>query len=114
MFIPKEKPVQSAKWDPRSERCIFVGYNRSGIASPNIPITSQESSPVFFKNISDSIRFPKDITLESLNQALENDGGDGLDHFHVPLQGSQANIDSPLSSLASIPEPIPSIPVREL
>lgn len=31
VFIPKEKRMQSAKWDLRSERCIFMGYDASGI-----------------------------------------------------------------------------------
>lgn len=31
VFIPKEKRIQSAKLDPRSEQCIFVGYDGSGI-----------------------------------------------------------------------------------
>ena len=31
IYIPKEKQMQSGKWDPRSKRCIFVGYDASGI-----------------------------------------------------------------------------------
>lgn len=52
--------------------------------------------------------------LESLNKALENDGGDGLDHSYSLLQRSQADTDSPLSSRPSTPKPAPNTSSWEL
>lgn len=154
VLILKEKRLQSAKWDRRSERCILVGYDRSGIsclwnghrvirskdvildekpanllraglltppriisASLIVPTDSQvlepKSQPKISQNSSDTIQFPEIPMLESLNEALENNGGDRLDHSHSLLQRSQADMDSPLSLLPSTLEPAPNTSSRE-
>lgn len=51
--------------------------------------------------------------MDFLNEALENDGGESIDHSHTPLNVSQGKTSSPLSSMASTPEPVPNTPLRE-
>lgn len=54
------------------------------------------------------IQFPEILMLESLNEMLKNDGGDGLNHSHFSLEGSQADTDLSLSSLPFTPKPAPN------
>ena len=147
MFIPKEKRVLSAKWDPRSERCILVRYDGSGIyclwnghrvirskdvifdetpiclvtppgITPPANISSKRSiTPLPICNTSlrrsaEIMHFP--VTLVSLNETLENDGGEGLDDSHAPPYISRENTaSSSLSSLGSTPDPVPGTPVLQ-
>ncbi len=48
------------------------------------------------------------ISMEILDETLENDGGDGFNHSHMPINQSYANTDSSLTSLASTPDPTPT------
>ncbi len=48
------------------------------------------------------------ISMEILDEALENDRGDRFDHSHMPINPSPANTDSSLTSLASTPDPTPT------
>lgn len=140
--------MQSAKWDPWSKRCIFVGYDRSAIyclwnghriirskdvifdetpiylvTPPRITLTADITSllsiipsSVPHLNLGQSaerVYFPFEMTMNSLNETLENDGGEGIDHLHTPLNISRRNTSSPLSSLASTPKPVPNTPLRE-
>lgn len=56
-------------------------------------------------NSSNMIQFPEIPMLESLNEVLEKNGGNRLNHFHSSLQRSQVNTNSPLSSLFSTSKP---------
>lgn len=60
------------------------------------------------QNSSNTIQFSEIPILKSLNEALKNDDGDGLDHSHFSLQKSQANTNSPLNSLLSTLKPAPN------
>ena len=46
--------------------------------------------------------------MNIFDEALENDGGDGFDHFHMPINTSHANTNSSLTSLASTPDLTPT------
>ena len=46
--------------------------------------------------------------MEILDEALENDWGDGFDHSYIPINPSHANTDSSLTSLASTSDPTPT------
>ena len=45
------------------------------------------------------------ISMQILDEALENDWGDGFDHSHMPINPSHANSNFSLTSLASTPDP---------
>ena len=54
------------------------------------------------------MHFP--ITLDSLNETLENDGGKGLDHSYAPPYIFQENMASSLLGLLGLtPDPVPGI-----
>ena len=46
--------------------------------------------------------------MEILDEALENNGGDGFDHSYMPINPSNANTDSSLTSLTTTPDPTPT------
>lgn len=99
---------------------------RAGLLTPRrvtfdsliIPTNSQvlepKPQPKISQNSFDTIQFPEILMLKSLNEVLENDGVNGLDHSHSSLQRSQADTDSPLNSLLSTPEPAPYTSYWEL
>lgn len=62
------------------------------------------------RHFAESMHFP--VTLNSLNKALENDEGKGLDHSYAPPSIFQENtISSSLSSLGSTSDPLPATSV---
>ena len=126
VYIPKEKQMQSAKWDPRSEQCIFVGYDSSGIyqlwnghrviCSKDVifderPIQLSNAKSLLPSNgtvpqpkLSQSSGTCGPISIKIFDKVLENDGGDRFDHSYMPINASHANTDSSLTSLASTPD----------
>ena len=122
--------MQSAKWDPKSERCIFVGYDTSGIHQlwnrhrviRSKDVILHERSIQLSNEISllpsNAIILQKEslqpscsrylISMKILDESLGNDGGDGCDHSYMPINPSHANSDSSLTSLASTPNPTPT------
>lgn len=54
-----------------------------------------------------SVGFPVEMTMNSLNKALENDGSEGIDHSHIPLNVFRGNTSFPLNLLASTLESLP-------
>ncbi len=45
------------------------------------------------------------ISMQILDEVLENDWSDGFDHSHMPINPSHANSNFSLTSLASTPDP---------
>ena len=130
VFIPKEKRIQSAKWNLRSKRGIFVEYNASGIYqlwNGHKVICSKDvifdEKPIQLSNaislLPSNATIPQTESLQSsgrrdpismkiLDEALEKDKSDGFDHFHIPINPSHANTDFSLTLLASTPDPTPT------
>lgn len=124
VHIPQEKRVKSAKLEPRSRKCQMVGYDGSGIyracdrskiirtkdvifdetltwigQTANLP----PSQPAIQQNSSLSVttqtpqpieELPLELELQGVNEALENDGGDGIDHSHIPPTPAESNISN--------------------
>lgn len=82
------------------------------ITSP-LSITPLPAPHLNLGQSAESVHFPVEMTMNSLNEALENDGDEGIDHSHTPLNVSQGNTSSLLSSLDSTPKPVPNTPLRE-
>lgn len=61
----------------------------------------------------ESMHFPIKMIMDSLNEALENGGGEDINYSHTPLNVSQGNTSSPLNLLASTPELVPNTSLRE-
>lgn len=76
-----------------------------------VPINSQvlELKPQskVSQNYSNTIQFLEISILKSLDEALENDSGNELDHSYSLLQRSQVDTDSPLSLLPSTQKSAP-------
>lgn len=89
-------------------------YIKFLIVRTNSQVLEPKPQSKISPNSSNIIQFSEIPTLEFLNEVLENDGSNGLDHSYSTLQKSQTDMDSPLSSLSSTPELVPNTSSKEL
>ncbi len=80
----------------------------------NNQVFEPKSQRKISQNSSNTIQFLEIFILKSLNEVLENDGDNGLDHSYSPLEKFQVDIDLSLNSLPFTPEPASNTFFQEL
>ena len=134
MHIPQEKQIKSTKLEPRSQRCQMVGYDGSGIyrvwdetkvlrtkdvvfdetqawiGGPTNSISGQLTEQQNLRPVLpiEALQAPEvvplEVELQGVNEALENDGGDIIDHSHISLTPLETESSDPNNlNMESVP-----------
>lgn len=90
------KQVKHISKRPATKALCLGNVIHTDLVGPITPTGSELPLDSSAKNI----RFSNEMSMRTLNEALENDGDESTDHSHTPL-------NSPLSSLVSTQDPIP-------